>query len=424
MRLERGFRGKLTDYLDVNQPIQVRLSTAGSAVYDTCCFGVDSAEKLSDDRYMVFYNQPNSPNNEISYSNQYNSAVYTVNLTRLPSNIAKLVFTVSIDGYGTMSQIQSHTIDIIQNGSTVMQLSLSGSDFQNEKAIIGIEIYNKTVWRVAVVARGFFGGLGDLLKSFGGEIADPQPAPPPAPVPPPQPAPAPFNNRSDRFSSASGRTINDSYRSSSSGFSSPPPQPAPSTRPVELKKGQKVNLVKQNTGGSQEIIINLNWHQSKGFFGGHAIDLDLECLYEMNTWEGTKGGVQAIGRNFGSLYTEPYIMLDGDDRSGTSLDGENLKINAQMISKIKRILVYTSIYEGATNWAAANGVATIKCPGNADVVIRLDEGNSRYRICAIAMLEYNGNNGFTVEKLERYFESKPEMDRAYNWGLQWTRGSK
>ena len=154
MRLERGFRGKLTDYLDVNQPIQVRLSTAGSAVYDTCCFGVDSAEKLSDDRYMVFYNQPNSPNNEISYSNQYNSAVYTVNLTRLPSNIAKLVFTVSIDGYGTMSQIQSHTIDIIQNGSTVMQLSLSGSDFQNEKAIIGIEIYNKTVWRVAVVARG------------------------------------------------------------------------------------------------------------------------------------------------------------------------------------------------------------------------------------------------------------------------------
>lgn len=192
MKIERGFRGKLEAYLNVAQPIQVRIATVGGAVYDTCCFGVDANEKLSDDRYMVFYNQPVSPGREISYTAQGNSADYQVNLTALPGAIAKLVFTVSVDGNGTMGQIQSHTIQICQNGQTVMELTLSGSDFQNEKAIIGIELYRKNVWRIAVVARGFNGGLGDLLKSFGGEmLEETPPTQPAAPARPTAPVTAP-----------------------------------------------------------------------------------------------------------------------------------------------------------------------------------------------------------------------------------------
>ena len=45
------------------------LITVVNDEYDSCCFGVDINEKLSDDRYMVFYNQPASPKNEIEYSN-------------------------------------------------------------------------------------------------------------------------------------------------------------------------------------------------------------------------------------------------------------------------------------------------------------------------------------------------------------------
>lgn len=32
----------------------VIMETSGNAEYDYCCFGVDGAGKLSDDRYMVF----------------------------------------------------------------------------------------------------------------------------------------------------------------------------------------------------------------------------------------------------------------------------------------------------------------------------------------------------------------------------------
>ena len=192
LQLVRGFRGKLEDHINVNQPIQVEMETVGNAVYDTCCFGVDAQDKLSDDRYMVFYNQTRSPGGEITFQNRGNTAQYTISLNALPQSVNKLVFTVSIDGNGTMGQIQSHVIRVCQNGTTALELRMAGSDFHSEKAIIGIEIYRKGVWRLCVTASGFNGGLGDLLQSYGGEIADTAPAPAPAPAPVrPQPAPVP-----------------------------------------------------------------------------------------------------------------------------------------------------------------------------------------------------------------------------------------
>lgn len=51
---------------------------------------------------------------------------------------------------------------------------------------------------------------------------------------------------------------------------------------VELKKGQKVNLVKKPTSVG-EILINLNWEQPKKrfLFSPKPIDLDLGCLFEL-----------------------------------------------------------------------------------------------------------------------------------------------
>ncbi|MCR5165858.1 MAG: TerD family protein [Oscillospiraceae bacterium] len=135
-------------------------------------FGVDSNDKLSDERYMIFYNQPVSPGNAVSMRTEGQDFIYTIDLGKLPGNIVKLVFTVSIDGNGTMGEIESHTLRILQNGSVCAELEISGSDFRREKAIIGMEIYNKTVWRCSIVARGFDGGLADLLANFGGQLAD------------------------------------------------------------------------------------------------------------------------------------------------------------------------------------------------------------------------------------------------------------
>ena len=397
MKIQRGMRDKLEKYMNPNQSIDVYMNVSGGAVYDYCCFGVDVSGKLSDDRYMVFYNQTASPRGDIRYSPDGFGAKFTVDLSALPGSIAKLVFTVSIDGNGTMGGISSHTVRIQQGLNESAALDLSGSDFRQEKAIISIEIYRKDVWRFAAVASGFNGGLGDLLRAYGGTESNFR-------TQPQQPSPRPVNR-----------------------VDAPPAAPLNGLpRKVELRKGEKVDLRKSGSSLG-EILINLNWSQPQkrgGFFAPapKAIDLDLGCLFEFKN--GLKGSVQALGNSFGSLLSPPYIALDGDDRSGSSANGENLRINGRMISQIKRILVYTFIYEGAANWREANGVVTVKCPGSQEIIVRMDEYGSSLPMCAIALLENKNDETFSVEKIVRFYQGHRFMDQDFHWGLNWVPGRK
>ena len=181
MKVDRGTRGKLENYFNVNGTLNFTMKISGNAVYDFSCFGVDGNNKLSDDRYMIFYNQPQSPDNEITYSEISNGATFSVNLGNLPAQINKLVFTASIDGAGTMGEISTHSFSIEQSGRESVTAEFSGKDFRDEKAITTIEIYRKDGWRFNVIARGFNGGLDALLKFYGGELAES--APPPEPEP-------------------------------------------------------------------------------------------------------------------------------------------------------------------------------------------------------------------------------------------------
>lgn len=198
---------------------------------------------------------------------------------------------------------------------------------------------------------------------------------------------------------------------------------------INLQKGQKVNLTKKSIGLG-EILVNLNWNSkpvNKGFFaslfgGNEGIDLDLGCLFELK--DGTKGCVQALGNAFGSLNQEPYISLDGDDRTGESTDGENLRINGNKLSEIKRILVYTFIYEGVANWQDADATVTIKYPGAEDIIVKMDTYNSNDKMCALVLLENQNDETFSVEKLVRFFPGHEAVDRAYGWGMRWVAGRK
>lgn len=199
---------------------------------------------------------------------------------------------------------------------------------------------------------------------------------------------------------------------------------------INLQKGQKISLEKKVPTGLGEILINLNWNSQpikQGFLsglfsGGGGIDLDLGCLYELKN--GKKGTVQALGNSFGSLSASPYIALDGDDRTGANSDGENLRINGNRISEIKRILVYTFIYEGVANWRQADATVTIKYPGAEDIIVKMDSFNSTSRMCALALFENQNDQTFSVEKLIQFFKGHQDLDRAHNWGMQWTVGRK
>ena len=200
---------------------------------------------------------------------------------------------------------------------------------------------------------------------------------------------------------------------------------------VELKKGRKISLEKKAGVSLGEITVNLNWNQAGGtkkqgfltsLFKPKTIDLDLGCLYELA--DGGKGCVQALGNAFGRLDAPPYIALDSDDRTGASLEGENLRINGGMAAAFKRILVYTFIYEGVANWRDVDGVVTVKYPGSEDIIVRMDEYGASQTLCGIALFENVNNETFAVEKLTRFFNDQVDLDRAFGWGMQWSVGTK
>ncbi|WP_040784899.1 TerD family protein [Nocardia pneumoniae] len=193
---------------------------------------------------------------------------------------------------------------------------------------------------------------------------------------------------------------------------------------VTLSKATpSINLTKP---GEQQgtMRVNLNWSSGpRGFFRrSKPVDLDLGCLYELAN--GAKGVVQAIGHNFGALDVEPYIKLDGDDRSGSASSGENLHINLARPELFRRILIFAFIYEGVPNWAAADGVVTLYPTTGPQIEMRLDSPVDGARSCAIALLQNQGT-GITVHREVHYVNgAQREIDQAYHWGMQWHNARK
>ncbi|WP_455035484.1 VWA domain-containing protein, partial [Lachnoanaerobaculum gingivalis] len=180
----KGWKDKLENHVNINEKIFVDMKAKGNAEYDFCCFGVDGNGKLSDDRYMIFYNQKTSPKAEVSEEDIADGVRYTLNLPTIPDFINRLVFTVSIDGNKTMGEMNSLETKIYQFGAKDIEMTLGGNDFSNEKAVIVMEIYRKDVWRIGCVASGFDGGLSALLKYFGGEEVVSEPVQEPVVVEP------------------------------------------------------------------------------------------------------------------------------------------------------------------------------------------------------------------------------------------------
>ena len=212
---------------------------------------------------------------------------------------------------------------------------------------------------------------------------------------------------------------------------------------------KRINLAKDSSGNNltEQITINLNWTQEKQeekssgllgslkrmFSGSNGIDLDLGCFYELKN--GSKmvidgiqfahgqGGSRTQSSKQGRYTGQPWIWHSGDDRSGAG-DGENILLNPRGIAELKRLTVYCFIYKGVANWAQTNAIATIKVPGNPDIIVQMGQQMSNKKMCALAEINFDGSEGITVKKLVSFHNGHSDCDKSYNWGLQWTAGSK
>ncbi|MGU3437402.1 TerD family protein [Actinomycetes bacterium M1A6_2h] len=211
---------------------------------------------------------------------------------------------------------------------------------------------------------------------------------------------------------------------------SPPPPATEQPTSISLTKAApRVNLAKGGDGQGA-MRVNLNWTAQKpsgGFLAklaaaANQIDLDLGCLYELA--DGSRGVIQALGNSFGALDSPPYILLDGDDRSGSNSAGENMHINLARPEQFRRVLVFAMIYQGAPNWAAVDGVVTLFPTSGPQVEVRLDSAENKARICAVALIESDGRTVSVQREVQYVTGSQADLDKKYGFGLQWKAGRK
>lgn len=362
----------------------------------------ESTQKVRGDDDMIFYGQLRNQSGTVTLRSEQTSSTFTLDLPRIAAGVGKVAFSATLDKpQTTFSAFNDIVMQIKQNGQIIATARIPTQGMQETALILGEFYLRNGAWKFRVVGQGFNGGLKPLAEHFGVDISD-APAPTPTPARPAAPAPIPV----------------------------PPATPPVSLSKIRLDKGNKQISLEKKGASFGEIKVNLNWNRgdsaaNKGFFSKlvapKGVDLDLGCLYEMQN--GSKAIVQALGNAFGDLNRDPYILLAGDDRTGSVQDGEWLRINGKYWSEIKRIVVYAFIYEGAPNWAATDAVVTVYVPDQPPIEVRLTEGSNSMGMCAVVMLE-NDRGAFRVTREVRYFQGHQQLDQGYGWGLRWRAGSK
>ncbi|MWA09355.1 TerD family protein [Streptomyces sp. BA2] len=407
-------------------------SGAGVPDADASALLLATSGKVRSDNDFVFYNQAVHSSGAVRHEGKKADGgrvtdALVVDLARVEPAVETVVLAASTDG-GTFGQVPGLFIRVVDAANGAEIARYDSEDATVETAFVLGELYRRQgAWKFRAVGQGYGSGLQGLATDYGISVDEPEQAPAPAPaaVQPPAPPVTP-----------------------AAPVQAPPPPAqtpaaAPAAQPVRLtkvtltKEAPSVSLKKQG-GTSGAMRVNLNWEVRKQFKGwasklGRAVamhadlDLDLCALYELA--DGRKGVVQALGNAFGSLDQPPYLLLDGDDRTGAVSSGENLTVNLDHIKDFKRIVIFVTIYEGARSFADLNATVTLQPQHGASIDFSLDECTVPSTVCALALIT-NNNGDLFIQREARYLvpergvSPQRTIDYAYGWGMNWTPGRK
>jgi tellurite resistance protein TerA len=384
--------------------------------------------KVRSDADFVFYNQPAHASGAVRHEGKQTAAsdgvsdLVSVDLARVEPAIEKIVLAASADS-GNFGQVPGLYIRVLDAASGAEIARYDSQDATVETAFVLGELYRRQgAWKFRAVGQGYSTGLEGLATDFGITVDEPQ-----------QPAPAPASTSPPAVSAPAAPMA-------------PPPPPAaapsPSSAPVRLTKvtltkdAPSVSLTKQG-GTSGAMRVNLSWQVRKQFQGwgaklGRAVamhadlDLDLCALYELT--DGRKGVVQALGNAFGALHQPPYIHLDGDDRTGGT-PGENLTINLDHKSELRRVIIFVAIYQGARSFADLDATVTLQPQHGAAIDFSLGECTVPSTVCSLALITNTGSD-LVVQREARFLvpergvSPQRTIDYTYGWGMNWTPGRK
>lgn len=351
---------------------------------------LDANGRLRGDEDFVFYNQPNGPGVTCVPPSGGQPWKVQVDLDQVPQDIDKVRLVTSLDEAGrTFGSIGGAPIATVStaDGTPVAESELTG--LSTESIVVALEFYRRNgEWKVRSVGQGYAGGLADLIRDHGGAVDDegssgsatpaaaaapvaapaaqpapaaqtPPPAQPAQPTPPAQPAPAapaapPLPPQPSYDQQPAYGQQQPAY-GQQQNVNQPPPPPAPPQdpgltrgRPVNLSKGQRVNLKKEDGQRLTYIRMGLGWDPIKksGLFGRRDAEVDLDASAILLA--GTEPVDIAFYNHLASQ--DGSIQHTGDNRTGAG-DGDDESIVVDLTrvpTHVTSIMFVVSSYEGQT----------------------------------------------------------------------------
>lgn len=323
MQLKQGQKLQLQQ-LDIQHELSIEVDIQAPFTIDLSCFGLDGDQKLSDEAFMVFYNQPSTPDGAVHWIGQPKQLFeFKLNLVNL-SQIQRFCICAAIDDpQATMKHIQGGTISIKNpQGQVLATFTLQPQLFNQEKAVMLADVYFKDVWRLGIVAQGFNGGLGALVEHFGGEVASEEAQPTPPPIPPVQQiAPRPKSN------------INLSK--------------------VQLDKTGQTHRINLNKSDNEYLKIEAIWvDNGDGCSDNDDLDLRVGFMQQKNG----KMEYVCCPNKMGSINSYPFIHHQGDV-TGASVaqpSKETVLVHPEIAKKIgDKVAMVFSVYSAVSNGAVS-----------------------------------------------------------------------
>ena len=186
-------KGQRTDLTKANPGLKKLLVGLGWDVnkHSGAAFDLDSAAfllgtngKVIQETDFIFYNNPLHDSGAVEHlgdnltgAGAGDDEQIKINLDKIPNNIVKIAFTVTIhEAQGrrqNFGQVNNAFIRIVNetDGKEIIRYDL-GEDFSTETAVVVAEIYrNNGEWKFNAIGAGFSGGLAALCGNFGIDVA-------------------------------------------------------------------------------------------------------------------------------------------------------------------------------------------------------------------------------------------------------------
>ncbi len=150
---------------------------------DASAFLLKADGKTRGDQDFIFYNQLKSVDGSVEHTGDNRTGggdgddeVISVDLTRVATEVQKVVFTVTIHDADARSQnfgqVSNAFIRLVnaETGRETVRYDL-GEDFGTETALVFGEIYRHNgEWKFRAVGQGYAGGLAAMCQQYGVQV--------------------------------------------------------------------------------------------------------------------------------------------------------------------------------------------------------------------------------------------------------------